>query len=133
MTPVLRDALRSGRRLLLPRVEGEGIMTLRAIQSLDDLVPGAYHIPEPREDAPLALLTPDTLLLVPIEGIDASGMRLGKGGGYYDRLMAGWHGVSLGMVMSWQWTDRVPAESWDRPLSGAADHRGLRFWPHGRA
>lgn len=45
MTPLLLDALRSGRRLLLPRVEGDGLMTLRLVRAMEELAPGAYGIP----------------------------------------------------------------------------------------
>ena len=63
---MLQDALRSGRRLLLPRVEGIGVMTLRRIDDLSQLVPGAYNIPEPPADAPVEPLPRDALLLVPL-------------------------------------------------------------------
>lgn len=45
VVPILLDALRSGRSLLLPRVEGPGQMTLRRVRSMEELVPGAYGIP----------------------------------------------------------------------------------------
>ena len=125
VTPVLADALRTGRRLLLPRVEGEGVMTLRRVEAMEELVPGAYGIPEPAETAPVEELTEDTLVLVPLEAIDRGGMRLGKGGGYYDRLLTGAPGVKMGVALLHQWTERVPCDPWDQPLTLCADGDGI--------
>lgn len=122
--PILRDVLAHGKTLLLPRVEGEG-MTLRVVRDLTSLHPGEWGIPEPGADAPI--VSPDALelLIVPLEGIDREGMRLGKGKGYYDRLLAHTRCMTLGAVMSWQWQEHIPARPWDRPLQAAADQNGI--------
>ena len=68
------------------------------------------------------------LLLVPLEGIDPSGMRLGKGGGYYDCLLADRSITTLGCALSWQWTVQVPCQAWDKPLSACADMNGIHLF-----
>ncbi|MGN0746339.1 MAG: 5-formyltetrahydrofolate cyclo-ligase [Aristaeellaceae bacterium] len=128
VTAVMRDALASGKTLVLPRVESEGSMTLRRVRSLEALVPGAYGIPEPDGDTEIVPLAALSLLIVPLEGIDRLGMRLGKGGGYYDRLLADTPCATLGAVMSWQWEERIPAQPWDKPLQAAADLRGIHLF-----
>ena len=102
--------------------------TLRRVRSLEELVPGAYGIPEPGGDTEIIPLSAVSLLIVPLEGIDHRGMRLGKGGGYYDRLLADSHAMTLGAVMSWQWEEHLPAMPWDRPLRAAADCRGIHLF-----
>jgi 5,10-methenyltetrahydrofolate synthetase len=82
--------LASGRSLLLPRVD-RAIRRLRlyAVASLtDDLLPGVWGIREPdparcRE----ASIEEVDFILVPGVAFDASGGRLGYGGGFYDRLL----------------------------------------------
>ena len=128
VTAVMLDVLASGRTLALPRVDGEGSMTLRRVRSLEELVPGAYGIPEPGGDTEIIPLAALSLFIVPLEGIDCRGMRLGKGGGYHDRLLADSHVMTLGAVMSWQWEDHLPAMPWDRPLRAAADCRGIHLF-----
>ena len=128
VTAVMLDALASGKTLALPRVDGEGSMTLRRVRSLEELTPGAYGIPEPGGDTEIIPLSAVALLIVPLEGIDRRGMRLGKGGGYYDRLLADTPAMTLGAVMSWQWEDAVPAMPWDRPLRAAADRLGIHLF-----
>ncbi|MGN1020733.1 MAG: 5-formyltetrahydrofolate cyclo-ligase [Aristaeellaceae bacterium] len=128
VTAVLEDVLASGRTLALPRVDGEGRMTLRRVRSLEELVPGAYGIPEPGGDTEIIAAEEISLLLVPLEGIDRRGMRLGKGGGYYDRLLADRNIATLGAVMSWQWAQAIPAMPWDKALQAAADCRGIHLF-----
>ena len=52
-TAILKDALSSRKRLCVPLCVGDGLMELRQITALDQLVPGAYGILEPSADAPL--------------------------------------------------------------------------------
>lgn len=126
--PLLRDALASGKQLVLPRVEGAGRMTLRRVEALEALVPGAYGIPEPREDAWHVPPEKLDLVLVPLEAVDDTGMRLGKGGGYYDRLLPQVRGISAGMALPWQWVRQVPREPWDRPLDAVVDSEGITLF-----
>lgn len=128
VTPVLLDALQKGKRLALPLCGQPPCMTLRLIASLDELVPGAYGILEPDGASPVVSAAEVDLLLVPLEGIDGEGFRLGKGGGYYDRLLADAEVTTIGCALSWQWTERVPRDSWDKPLAACADHCGLRYF-----
>lgn len=123
--PVLEDVLASGRTLALPLCSGGGMMTLRRVESLAQLQPGMYGIPEPREEWEIIPADQVDLLLIPLEGVDQDGMRLGKGGGYYDRLLKAAGAAAMGCALSWQWTDHVPAEPWDMPLQYCADRDGV--------
>lgn len=124
---LLKDILQQGKTLLLPRVEGETI-SLRSVGSMEELTPGAWGIMEPAANAPVVKPEKVDLLIVPLEGIDHSGMRLGKGGGYYDRLLKNAACPTLGAVLSWQWQENIPAQSWDIPLRWAADHKGIHLF-----
>lgn len=126
--PVLLEAWKKNKTVLLPRVEGKGRMTLRRVRKLSDMSPGAYGIPEPKEDAPLEDPLSADLLLIPLEAIDWEGFRLGKGGGYYDRLLPLTRGLTLGCAMAHQQVERVPREEWDQPLNACAFADGLIFF-----
>ncbi len=128
VTPVLRHALESGKTLVLPLCESAPRMTLRRVTSLAELTPGAYGIPEPGEDTERMEVDAVQLLLVPLEGIDPCGMRLGKGGGFYDCLLAGSQVRTMGCALSWQQTEHVPADPWDRPLAACATASGVRIF-----
>lgn len=129
--PLLEAVLSRGGQLALPRVESEGVMTLRQVAALSELMPGAFGVMEPRMDAPIINPMQIELLLVPLEGIDESGFRLGKGGGYYDRLLTHTSCPTLGVALSWQWVAQIPTESWDKPLDAAVDARGIHRFSHG--
>ena len=128
VTAVLQHALESGRTLALPLCAEAPRMTLRRVASLEALVPGRYGIPEPREDTEIIDVEAVHLLLIPLEGIDPGGMRLGKGGGYYDCLLADRSVRSVGCALSWQKADRIPNDPWDRPLAACADREGMHIF-----
>ncbi len=87
-------ALAAGKRLALPRIEGEAL-SFRAVTSLE--LPwerNSYRIREPGAALPvvslegLAAEASQGLLLVPGLAFDRRGNRLGRGRGFYDRQLA---------------------------------------------
>lgn len=128
ITPVLSDALRAGKTVVLPRIEAEHGLTFRRVGSLEELIPGPYGLTEPSTDAPNVPVEAIDLLITPLEAVTRTGMRLGKGGGYYDRLLAEHDVMTLGAALSWQWVDTLPAEPWDKPLRAAVDARGIHMF-----
>lgn len=79
-----------------------------------------FGIPEPRGRAWLPAARLDAVLL-PLTGFDAAGNRLGMGGGFYDRTLAG-HRRSdrpllVGVAHACQQVERLPTASWDVPLA----------------
>ena len=68
------------------------------------------------------------LLLVPALAIDREGLRLGSGGGWYDRLRAdpAWRAVpALAVLPSACVVDQLPRDPWDVPFSGWLDENGV--------
>lgn len=108
--PLLRAALAAGKRLCLPRVAGKTLETV-PVRDLADLAPGAYGIREPT--GPAADLPPGTLALVPCLAMDARGVRLGRGGGCYDRFLAGFAGPRLVLCPAALVLPALPREAWD--------------------
>jgi 5-formyltetrahydrofolate cyclo-ligase len=84
--------LAAGKDLLLPRIDrGKRALRLYRVRDLDaDLLPGLWGIREPDPsrcaEAPASAAG---LILVPGVAFDATGGRLGYGGGFYDRLLPG--------------------------------------------
>ena len=85
------------------------------IPSLSLLQPGAYGIPEPPADRPAA--DPGgyaaTRALIPCLAAGPDGVRLGRGGGYYDRFLAHYKGAKLLLCPEAVLTDTLPCDDWD--------------------
>ena len=121
--PIARQALALGKRVALP-ISNVDTLTLsfRAITTLDDLVEGAYRIPEPPKDAPLITNLSelsektDTLCIVPALAFDRSGYRLGYGKGYYDRFLADFGGSSVGLCARPFLVDRLVRDPRDQAV-----------------
>ncbi|HTB34971.1 MAG TPA: 5-formyltetrahydrofolate cyclo-ligase [bacterium] len=120
-TLMRRMARELGMRVAAPRSKpGDYSMAFHWLESEDGLVPGAYGILQPEPSAPVAELAPDVVVLVPGLAFDARGNRIGFGGGYYDRWLAGpgRGAVTVGLAFEEQLLDGVDALPHDRPVDG---------------
>ena len=77
------------------------------------LVSVSFGISEPGEDCPLIAREAINLVLVPAVCYDRRGYRLGFGGGYYDRWLAGFSGVTVGLCREAVLQEAVPTEAHD--------------------
>ena len=117
---VLTEALRLGKRLALPRCEPGCDLTARQVGGFSDLIPGVFGIMEPDKTLPVIPPEEIDLILVPGMAFDRQGRRLGRGKGYYDRYLADYHGIAMGVSFAGGLVDRVPAESHDQPVDAVA-------------
>ena len=107
-------ALQTGHRVLLPVVVGDDL-ELRLYQGEDSLRAGAYNIMEPVGP----LFPPEAygqieLAIVPGMAFDAAGHRLGRGKGYYDRLLPRLASAyKVGVCYPFQFIADVPSEEHD--------------------
>ena len=125
---LLRRVLDDGKGLLLPRVE-RGDLCLYEVRDLaGDLELGTWGIREPKPDrCPPA--DPDSVgfALIPGVAFDKRARRLGYGGGFYDRLLAG--GLPEGTPLvsgafGVQIVDEVPTDPHDAPVDLVVTERG---------
>lgn len=112
--PLIEEGFRQGKRIALPRcLDRQGHMAFFEIQSFDDLVLGAFRIPEPRDSLKRSEVT-EGLMLVPGVGFDPACGRLGYGGGYYDRYIGAKPRVSyIAPAYALQMVDILPVEEHD--------------------
>jgi 5-formyltetrahydrofolate cyclo-ligase len=118
LTPVLEETLARGTIVVLPRfVIATQIYEAAQISGMADCQPGKYGIPEPREQCPSFPLNRLDFTLVPGLGFDPLGHRLGKGRGFYDRLLERASGIKCGVAFDEQIVGRVPVTPLDIPMS----------------
>ena len=113
-TQVLIDELaEQGKTILLPRIVNDTDMKLCRYTGLQDLQVGAYGILEPREELFTDYDTID-VAIIPGMAFDTDGHRLGRGKGYYDRLLTRIpYLYKIGLCFSWQMIDHVPIDEHD--------------------
>lgn len=112
-----------GRQAALPVVSLPGApLTFHAWQPDTPMRIGRYNIPIPADEHPLH---PD-LLLVPCLGFDAHRLRLGYGGGYYDRTLAALRPrpYAAGVAFECGRVAALPREAHDIPLDAILTETG---------
>lgn len=116
--PLLTDALAAGKLLALPRFNAaaNAYEAVRVIDPVRELATGPFQVREPVAACPTVPLNRLDLALVPGLGFDARGHRLGRGKGHYDRLLAGFTGMKIGVAFDFQIVTEVPREAHDIAL-----------------
>jgi len=112
---LLDHALASGKRVYLPRWLGQDY-GFGQIASRSELVAGRLGILEPIGAPGLGEAdSQNFLVFVPGVVFDTRGNRLGRGAGYYDRLLAQFRGSAriAGLAYEFQIVEAVPAQEWD--------------------
>lgn len=129
--PLLRRILEQGSSLCVPLCLEPGRMEARLLRDLADLVPGRYGILEPLpERCPPVEATDLDLALVPCLSATRQGLRLGQGGGYYDRYLAGSRVPSILLCREKMLSPALPEEDWDLSFDWLLTEKG--FWRRGR-
>lgn len=112
---ILRRALADGKRVAVPKVYGNEMRFLW-LDDLDAVAPGAYSIPEPVADGPVAD-DRDALVLMPGLAFDRSGRRMGYGGGFYDKYLSAHPGhPTIALCYGFQMVPGLETEAHDIPV-----------------
>lgn len=113
--PLAAAALAAGKTLALPRLNAPSTRyTAALVTDLErDLVTGAFGIREPAPhclEIPLATIA---VALIPGLAFDPAGRRLGRGKGFYDRLLCEFGGHKCGVALDVQIVAEIPTERHD--------------------
>ena len=111
---LIREAFQNGKKVLLPVVKGDEL-ELHLYEGEESLQEGSFGIMEPTGEtfAPQNYGEID-LAIIPGMAFDRAGHRLGRGKGYYDRLLPKLSKARLtGFCFPFQLLDEVPSEPHD--------------------
>ncbi len=107
------DKWHSRKQFYLPRVNGVNLDILPYDKSSLSL--GAFHIEEPQGDD-VTDASSIELIIVPGVAFDQSGNRVGRGKGYYDRLLADTKALRVGIAYDFQMVDEIETDTFDIPV-----------------
>ena len=130
--PLIDQALMMGKSVYMPKVDWRRRKLLICrIDSISDLEEGYWGILEPPEERSAS---PEELdfIIVPGMAFDITGNRLGRGGGYYDRLLSerGMDAITCGAAYDCQIFAQIPQEEHDRTVDMlVTEQRVMRFGP----
>jgi len=109
--------------ILLPVVDGEKLL-LKIYKNNNDLKIGAFGIKEP-----IGKIFSDyekiDLAIIPGVSFDEKGNRLGRGKGYYDRLLPNIKAFKIGVCFDFQVNCKIPTESHDTKMDMIITEKGI--------
>lgn len=113
--PLVTEALARGCEVLLPRFSAgsRDYEACHITNAQADVRVGYFGIREPSADCARTKLSAVDLILVPGVAFDRQGHRLGRGKGYYDRLLKTVRGLKCGVGFDEQLVEEIPVEAHD--------------------
>jgi len=129
LEPFILWCWQQNKHLYLPVVHpfSKGNLLFLRYEKYSAMVLNQYNIEEPKLDVrDIKTMQQLDMIMTPLVAFDATGARVGMGGGYYDRTLAKWYKQYLqnnkskptviGVAHDCQQIEKVPNEAWDIPL-----------------
>ncbi|MCX5773853.1 MAG: 5-formyltetrahydrofolate cyclo-ligase [Fusobacteria bacterium] len=113
-THLLNEWIFSEKNLILPKVKGSNLLFYQ-IKSLDEgFEKGRFDLVEPQESIHTKIQVSEIeVVLFPGMAFTQSGKRVGYGKGYYDKALAEFKGIKIGICFENQIVDEIFTESYD--------------------
>jgi len=113
--PLAQAVLSSDKTLAFPRHSSatDSYEAACVTDLAHDLAPGRFGIAEPRPECPVCPWNELDFCLVPGVGFALDGGRVGRGRGYFDRILAAVRGFKCGVAFDCQVVPELPAEPHD--------------------
>lgn len=124
--PLMTRLIEEGATMSLPVMVAKAQpLIFREWKPGDEMKEAMWGIMEPRDEAPEAI--PD-VLLVPLLAFDARGYRIGYGGGFYDRTIAGLRAkktiITVGIAVDEMRVEAVPHDGYDEKVDWVLTQSG---------
>jgi len=125
--PMIEHALSENKKVIVPIYHGvDKPPSHSLIHNLDSLELTQFGIEQPAEGSIIsAELSSAGIILVPCLVVDASGHRVGMGGGFYDRILTGLSTTKIALAYDFQFSDKLPADEHDIRVNFVVTERGV--------
>ncbi|MEI9697264.1 5-formyltetrahydrofolate cyclo-ligase [Moellerella wisconsensis] len=120
--PLIQQLWQRGKQVYLPVLHpfNRHSLLFLAYTPTTQLIKNRFNIQQPALDVQQVLpFNQLDIMLIPLVAFDLIGQRLGMGGGFYDRILAGWQQKGfypIGLAHQCQQVDKLPSATWDIPL-----------------
>ncbi|KIY22320.1 5-formyltetrahydrofolate cyclo-ligase [Mesobacillus subterraneus] len=124
---IIRKGWEQDKRIVVPKCEPEARgLDFREVKRFSQLETVFYGLLEPivAETASVGREEID-LVVVPGLAFSSSGYRLGFGGGYYDRFLYNYQGMTVSLAFTEQLVAEVPVENHDIPVQKIIHSKGV--------
>ena len=128
--PLLLNGLKNKKRVALPRFSTRNnVYEISEISSLNNLVAGKFGISEPSKTSKNMDMMQLDLVIICGLAFDRLGGRLGRGGGFFDRLLSETNAKKCGVCFDQQVHAAVPMEKHDIKMDMIATPSGWLIPP----
>lgn len=112
------------KRLLLPLVDGDDLRMF-LYDGPESVQTGAFGILEPKADGTEVMPEAIDLMIVPGVAFDRNHNRMGRGRGFYDRLLSSVTSPKIGLCYEFQMVPEIPTEPFDIKMDYIVTEKGL--------
>lgn len=115
---IIEKAWKQGKKVAIPKCNStDRSMVFRFFDNFNQLERVYFNLMEPIiHETVEAEGTDLDLMLVPGVAFDTSGFRIGYGGGFYDRYLEAYQGLTISMLLSEQIVSDIPRNQYDIPV-----------------
>lgn len=131
--PFMKSIWETGKLCYLPVITPEKTLMFVRYDRDDQLIKNQYDIFEPADKSRSMSPALLDMIAMPLVAFDRLGQRLGTGGGYYDKTLAGLNKTKgetpylVGMGFSVQEYSQLPADNWDVRLDAIVTEKEVIF------
>lgn len=123
---LVRAAVELGKTVAYPVCGENKVLELYVPKNDDCFISGAYGIAEPDREGSRRISEAEVdLIIVPGLAFDSKLNRLGRGGGYYDRLLQKASAFKLGLALNCQLLEDIPTEEHDAKMDAVSSEFGI--------
>ncbi len=113
---LINKLFKENKKIFLPKIQDNQLL-FKEIKSLNDLELGKFKILEPKLTCKTINPNNLDLLIIPCIAIDTNGNRLGRGGGFYDKLLQNHPEIkTLCLAHEAQLIEKIPTEKHDKKV-----------------
>lgn len=121
-------ALQDGKKIAVPKCNDDNTMCFFEISSFDSLVRSSFGIDEPSENVHRKITDDEiknSLCIVPALSFDRYGMRVGYGGGYYDRFLQKYDTDTIGICYDICISEKIDNQAHDVKIKNIITEKAI--------